>query len=64
MKIEMMLGIALLISIGILVMSTTINAAIINRLKEKNRYYRSAKYRRKLFEQELILRNQVSEKLR
>lgn len=64
MKIEMILGIALLISIGILVMSTTINAAIINRLKEKNRYYRSAKYRRKLFEQELILRNQVSEKLR
>jgi len=64
MKIEMILGIALLISIGILVMSTTINAAVINRLKEKNRYYRSAKYRRKLFEQELILRNQVSEKLR
>lgn len=64
MKIEMILGIALLISIGILVMSTTINAAIINRLKEKNRYYRSAKYRSKLFEQELILRNQVSEKLR
>lgn len=64
MKIEMILGIALLISIGILVMSTTINAAIINRLKEKNRYYRSTKYRRKLFEQELILRNQVSEKLR
>lgn len=60
----MILGIALLISIGILVMSTTINAAVINRLKEKNRYYRSAKYRRKLFEQELILRNQVSEKLR
>ena len=64
MKIEMILGIALLISIGILVMSTTINAAIINLLKEKHRYYRSAKYRRKLFEQELILRNQVSEKLR
>lgn len=61
MKIEMILGIALLISIGILVMSITINAAVINRLKEKNRYYRSAKYRRKLFEQELILRNQMSE---
>lgn len=57
----MILGIALLISIGILVMSITINAAVINRLKEKNRYYRSAKYRRKLFEQELILRNQMSE---
>lgn len=61
MGIEMILGIALLISIGILVMSITINAAVINRLKEKNRYYRSAKYRRKLFEQELILRNQMSE---
>lgn len=61
MKIEMMLGIALLISIGILITSITINAAIINRLREKNRYYRSAKYRRKLFEQELILRNQMSE---
>jgi hypothetical protein len=61
MKTEMILGIALLISIGILVMSITINAAVINRLKEKNRYYRSAKYRRKLFEQELILRNQMSE---
>lgn len=59
MKIEMILGIALLISIGILVMSITINAAVINRLKEKNRYYRSAKYRRKLFEQELILRNKI-----
>lgn len=61
MKIEMILGIALLISIDILVMSITINATVINRLKEKNRYYRSAKYRRKLFEQELILRNQMSE---
>lgn len=62
MKIEMMLGIALLISIGILITSITINAAIINRLREKNRYYHSAKYRHKMFEQELILRNKMSEK--
>lgn len=62
MKIEMMLGIALLISIGILITSITINAAIINRFREKNRYYRSAKYRHKMFEQELILRNKMSEK--
>ena len=59
MKIEMMLGIALLISIGILITSITINAAIINRLREKNRYYRSAKYSNKMFEQELILRNKI-----
>ena len=57
MKIEMMLGIALLISIGLLVTNMTISAAIINRLKEKNNYYRSEKYRLKMFEQELALRN-------
>ena len=60
MEIEMMLGIALLVSIGLLVTSMTINTAIINRLKDKNRYYRSAKYRQEMFEQELILRNRIN----
>lgn len=57
MKIEMILGIALLVSVGLLVMNMTISTAIINRLKEKNNYYRSAKYRLEMFEQELSLRN-------
>ena len=57
MKIEMMLGIGLLVSVGLLVTNMTINAAIINRLKDRNRYYRSAKYRLEMFEQELALRN-------
>jgi hypothetical protein len=58
MKIEMILGIGLLVSVGLLVTNMTISVAIINRLKEKNNYYRSAKYRLKMFEQELVLRNQ------
>jgi len=57
MKIEMMLGIALLISVGLLVTNMTISGAIINRLKERNNYYRSAKYRREMFERELALRH-------
>lgn len=57
MKIEMILGIALLVSVGLLVTNMTIGTAIINRLKEKNNYYRSAEYRLKMFEQELALRN-------
>ena len=57
MKIEMMLGIGLLISVGLLVTNMTISAAIINRLKEKNNYYRSTRYRLEMFEQELALRN-------
>ena len=57
MKIEMMLGIALLVSIGLLVTNMTISTAIINRLKEKNNYYRSAKYRREMFERELAARH-------
>lgn len=60
MKIEMMLGIALLISVGLLVTNMTISAAIINRLKDRNRYYRSEEYRLKIFEQELISRNRMS----
>ncbi|WP_297663971.1 hypothetical protein [uncultured Streptococcus sp.] len=58
MNIEMILGIGLLVSVGLLVMNMTISTAIINRLKEKNNYYRSAKYRLEMFEQELALRNQ------
>ena len=57
MNIEMILGIALLVSVGLLVTNMTISTAIINRLKEKNNYYRSAKYRLIMFEQELALRN-------
>ena len=57
MKIEMILGIGLLVSVGLLATNMTISAAIINRLKEKNNYYRSAKYRLEMFEQELSLRN-------
>lgn len=57
MKIEMILGIGLLVSVGLLVTSMTINTAIINRLKEKNNYYRSTRYRLEMFEQELALRH-------
>ena len=57
MKIEMILGVGLLLSVGLLVTNMTISAAIINRLKERNDYYRSAKYRLEMFEQELALRN-------
>lgn len=54
---EILLGIGLVASVVILIGSVTVNKAIIDRLKAKNRYYRSAKYRREMFEQELALRN-------
>lgn len=61
---ENLLGIGLVASVVILVGSVTVNKAIIDRLKAKNRYYRSEEYRLKMFEQELISRNQMSKKLR
>lgn len=57
---EILLGIALVASVVILIGSVTVNKVIIDRLKAKNRYYRSEEYRLKMFEQELILRNQMS----
>ena len=54
---EILLGIGLIASVVILIGSVTVNKAIINRLKTKNRYYRSAKYRREMFEQELAARH-------
>ena len=57
MKIEIILGIGLLVSVGLLITNMTISIAIINRLKERNNYHRSAKYRLEMFEQELALRN-------
>lgn len=54
---EILLGIGLIASVVILVGSITINKAIIDRLKAKNRYYRSAKYRREMFERELAVRH-------
>lgn len=57
---EILLGIGLVASVVILIGSVTVNKVIIDRLKAKNRYYRSEEYRLKMFEQELILRNQMS----
>ena len=54
---EILLGIGLVASVAILIGSVTVNKAIIDRLKAKNRYYRSAKYRREMFEQELAARH-------
>ena len=57
MKIEIILGIGLLVSVGLLITNMIISTAIINHLKEKNNYYRSTRYRLEMFEQELALRN-------
>lgn len=54
---EILLGVGLVASVVILVGSMTVNKVIIDRLKAKNRYYRSAKYRREMFEQELAARH-------
>ena len=54
---EILLGIGLVASVVILIGSVTVNKAIIDRLKAKNRYYRSEEYRLKMFEQELALRH-------
>ena len=54
---ENLLGIGLVASVVILIGSAAVNKAIIDRLKSKNRYYRSEEYRLKMFEQELALRN-------
>lgn len=57
---EILLGIGLVASVVILIGSVTVNKVIIDRLKAKNRYYRSEEYRLKMFEQELILRNLIN----
>lgn len=54
---EILLGIGLVASVVILIGSVTVNKAIIDRLKAKNRYYHSEEYRLKMFEQELALRH-------
>ena len=54
---ENLLGIGLVASVVILIGSAAVNKAIIDRLKAKNRYYRSAKYRLEMFEQELAARH-------
>lgn len=54
---EILLGIGLIASVVILVGSMTVNKVVIDRLKAKNRYYRSEEYRLKMFEQELAARH-------